>query len=129
MHNPASLYAAMPEEDRYRRMVMDGRVRDKDWLKRIVESREGEALRERYCDLVLTPGLRLYNGMIEAIHRYLDELSRTKGSDDADHAKLIKRGVDLNKQLKEVEQMIRSEGSVRIKGKYKPRLFEQAETR
>lgn len=124
VHGPRSIYKRMSEPDRLKSVLNDGRVVNKDWLKEVLGDQKVQDLIDRYCDLSLTPGQRLYNGMTDNISRYIEELSKTKGSDLLDHIALVEKGKKLYASLKSLELMVREEAEKKTKAGYVPRKFE-----
>ena len=124
VHGFQSIYKSMPEDDRFRTMLMDGRVIDPPWLEAVLEKDEVQDLIDYYCTVALSPAQRLYQGLTGNMQRLLEELSNAKGSDDIDHTKLVDRGIALHEKFKEVEKMILTEGDRRVRSDYKPRRYE-----
>lgn len=125
---PKSIYNKFPIKDRFRMMVADKRLRDKAWLISLARTDQVKELVEQYCDLVLTPGQRLHNGLMENIKRLLDEISKVKGGDDVDFGKLVKKGTDLFDVMKSVEKMLSDEQGAKVKGGYEPNYLERRPT-
>src|SRR4051812_3764975 len=53
---PRSIFRHMPEEDRVKRVLTEGRIADKAWLKQALEKPAVQTLIDFYCEIALTPG-------------------------------------------------------------------------
>lgn len=128
VHGFTSIYRMMPEDDRLKTMVMDGRIIDKEWLDSVLLLEEVQDLIDYYCAVALTPSQRLYQGLMENMERLLEEVSKARGTDDIDLNKLVDRGLKLHEKFKDVEKMIIDEGNRKVRSDYRPRRYENRPT-
>jgi hypothetical protein len=125
MYSPRSIYRKLPEAERIKMTMKDPRILEKNWLSHASKDARFERLRDKYVRLVLTPGERMYIGLIETVERLKDELSETGfGADQADPFQAIERGKKLYAAEKEINTMINDEKLRKVGKNYSPRKFE-----
>jgi hypothetical protein len=129
VYSYASLYRGMPEEDRLRTAILDGRFKHQDWLLSVLDKEEVEDLVSYYCEVALTPSQRLYQSLVDAMERWQRDIAAAKGDGDLDPIELVDRGLKLHEKFAGVDKMIREESSRRVRSDYKPRRFEARPTR
>ena len=126
--SPRSLYRTMPEAERERSLMRSGILHSPERLKEMLADPRSIALKEHYMDLVMLPSERLRLGLVEAIDRLLMEVSKAKGMSDTDYFALIEKGKKLHGYAKEIEAMVVSESTRKVRGSYKPQMYERRGT-
>lgn len=127
VYHPKSNYRKMPETDRLRMLLREKRISpdNKGWLLDLIKTQEMIDVVDLFCELALTPGQRLYMGIIENANRHLKEISAVKGSDPGvDPVKLVEKGKNLFESIKSIEDMMQEEKGRKIKAGYQPHKFE-----
>lgn len=125
--HPKSTHRKMPEADRIRMIIREGRISpaNKSWLLQLIQTQEMADVVDLFCELSLTPGQRLYNGIIENANRFLKEISSVKATDPGvDPVKLVEKGKDLFESIKSIEEMVQEEKGRKVKAGYQPHKFE-----
>lgn len=119
-----SNYYKWPEHERIAETLSE-RVVDPDWVRSILDTPEMKVLVTYYRRLVLTPGQKMYFGLVESIDRFRNEIAEIDASKDHKEALAkIKAGTELMKSEKEVLAMLSGEGERKIRGDYEPTPFE-----
>lgn len=124
VHNFDSPYYKWAEHERIQE-VLNERALEPDWLKSILDLPELKVLCNYYRRLVLTPGQKMYFGLVESIDRFRNEIAEIDATKDHKEALAkIKAGTELMKSEKEVLAMLSGEGERKIRGDYEPSPFE-----
>lgn len=124
MFNPRSVYKNYAEEERFGQLLSDNRFTEPDWLIGTLKNEHVMALSDRYVRMVTTPGQRMYQGLVESVERMLQELKTFDVNGEGDPLKLIERGKKLYAAQQEILAMMDQEKKMKVRGGYKPRLFE-----
>lgn len=124
VHHFDSIYYKWPEQDKIAQTLAE-RIIEPEWMRSILETPELKTLVNYYRKLVLTPGQKMYFGLVETIERFRNEIADIDATTDHKAALAkIKAGTELMKSEKEVLAMLSGEGERKIRGDYEPSLFE-----
>jgi hypothetical protein len=126
MLSPSSMMRNIPEEERLKRLLAEGRIAFRDWFAGIIRDPRILDLCDHYARLVMSPGERLRLGLVEAVDKLLKDLSGVRAEDDLGKAfDLIEKGKKLHQYAKDIQAMITEEKKRKVKGGYQPRRLER----
>lgn len=126
VHSPSSVYKGASKAERLELMLTQQEVGDPDFVRTVERRKPVQDLVSVYLSAVSSPAARLQEALLTNIDRFIRQIAEmTVHADNAkDISELIKVGIELNEQLKTVKSMLEEERTIRMRGDYKPALFE-----